>query len=245
MSIDTILTSQYNSVVEFMKTFSQKVYTEKRIPTFKEYKLRIDLITEEISELKVAIKNDDLVEIVDALADILYVVYGAFATFGISINESLSNSDSDEYYEARHGGATLPDILSAFQALSQMEVAIGEISYDTLFKQPSSMTEKQFFGNICHSLNTIVYKVYRLAMLMNVPLIACFNEVHGSNMSKVLRTEEDAHASIALRILEGKADYDGAYVIENTGKFLIKRASDNKVLKGADYYEPDLQKYLL
>ena len=48
-------------------------------------KLRLDLITEEVEELKEAIKNNDVIETIDALADILYVVYGAADCFGIDI----------------------------------------------------------------------------------------------------------------------------------------------------------------
>ena len=54
----------------------------------KTVKLRIDLIEEELNELKEAIKNKDMIEIGDALADILYVTYGAGASFGIDLDKA-------------------------------------------------------------------------------------------------------------------------------------------------------------
>jgi predicted HAD superfamily Cof-like phosphohydrolase len=47
--------------------------------------MRIDLITEETQELAQALSDNDVVEVADALADLLYVVYGAAHTFGIDI----------------------------------------------------------------------------------------------------------------------------------------------------------------
>jgi predicted HAD superfamily Cof-like phosphohydrolase len=44
---------------------------------------RLKLIEEEVTELREAIEAGDIVEVADALADILYVTFGAFAAFGI------------------------------------------------------------------------------------------------------------------------------------------------------------------
>ena len=52
-----------------------------------EVQLRIDLIEEELNELKEAIKNNDIVEVADALTDILYVTYGAGHSFGVNLDK--------------------------------------------------------------------------------------------------------------------------------------------------------------
>ena len=52
-------------------------------------KLRLDLILEETRELQEAIENHDFTEVVDALADILYVVYGAGSSFGVNLDEAF------------------------------------------------------------------------------------------------------------------------------------------------------------
>lgn len=49
--------------------------------------LRLKLIEEEFEELEVAVRVGDLVAVADAIGDLLYVVYGAAAAFGLPIHE--------------------------------------------------------------------------------------------------------------------------------------------------------------
>ena len=56
-------------------------------PDSKIVQLRIDLIEEELNELKEAINNNDIVEVADALTDILYVTYGAGHSFGVDLDK--------------------------------------------------------------------------------------------------------------------------------------------------------------
>lgn len=69
-----------------MEAFGQTVETEPTWPDFSTRELRLELIDEEVEELRVAVANRDMVEIADALTDILYVVYGAGHTFGIDLD---------------------------------------------------------------------------------------------------------------------------------------------------------------
>ena len=70
-----------------MATFGQEVKTKSRFPNKDIVNLRIKLIEEELEELKEAIKEKDLLEVADALTDILYVTYGAGHAFGINLDE--------------------------------------------------------------------------------------------------------------------------------------------------------------
>ena len=79
--------SNFNKVGIFMKTFGQEVKREPSFSTEKINKLRIDLIKEELQELTEAMKNKDLLEVADALTDILYVTYGAGHAFGIDLDK--------------------------------------------------------------------------------------------------------------------------------------------------------------
>ena len=79
--------SNFNKVGTFMKTFGQEVKTKPSFSTDKINKLRIDLIKEELEELQEAMKNNDLLEVADALTDILYVTYGAGHAFGIDLDK--------------------------------------------------------------------------------------------------------------------------------------------------------------
>ena len=82
--------SNFSKVGTFMKTFGQEVKTEPSFSTDKINKLRIDLIKEELEELTDAIKKKDLLEVADALTDILYVTYGAGHAFGIDLDKCFT-----------------------------------------------------------------------------------------------------------------------------------------------------------
>ena len=79
--------SNFNDVKTFMETYDQEVKTKSEFPDKKIVKLRLDLIKEELDELTNAIKNKDIVEVADALTDILYVTYGAGHSFGINLDK--------------------------------------------------------------------------------------------------------------------------------------------------------------
>ena len=88
--------SNFIKVGTFMKTFGQDVKTEPSFSTDKINKLRIDLIKEELEELIDAMNKKDLLEVADALTDILYVTYGAGHAFGIDLDscfEEVQNSN--------------------------------------------------------------------------------------------------------------------------------------------------------
>jgi len=82
--------SNFEKVKKFMQTFGQEVKVEPSFPSNKIVNLRCSLIEEELSELKEAIKNKDIVEVADALTDILYVTYGAGHAFGIDLDKCFN-----------------------------------------------------------------------------------------------------------------------------------------------------------
>ena len=79
--------SNFDKVKTFMETFGQEVKNKPSFSSDKINSLRYDLIKEELDELKVAIDNKDILEVADALTDILYVTYGAGHAFGINLDE--------------------------------------------------------------------------------------------------------------------------------------------------------------
>jgi predicted HAD superfamily Cof-like phosphohydrolase len=79
--------SNFQSVKKFMQIFSQEVKNKAEFPNEKIVKLRSDLIKEELDELNQAIEDKDIKEVADALADILYVTYGAGHAFGIDLDK--------------------------------------------------------------------------------------------------------------------------------------------------------------
>ena len=88
--------TNFEKVGLFMKTFGQEVKVKSGFSSDKINKLRIDLIEEELEELKEAINKKDLKETIDALTDILYVTYGAGHAFGVNLDkcfEEVQNSN--------------------------------------------------------------------------------------------------------------------------------------------------------
>jgi predicted HAD superfamily Cof-like phosphohydrolase len=82
--------TNFNKVGEFMKTFGQEVKNKPSFSTEKINRLRISLIQEELDELKEAMTNNDLLEVADALTDLLYVTYGAGHAFGIDLDKCFN-----------------------------------------------------------------------------------------------------------------------------------------------------------
>ena len=94
--------SNFSKVGIFMKTFGQEVKNKPSFSTDKINKLRLDLIKEELSELTDAMRNKDLLEVADALTDILYVTYGAGHAFGIDLDkcfDEVQNSNMSKLDE--------------------------------------------------------------------------------------------------------------------------------------------------
>ena len=96
--------SNFSKVGTFMKTFGQEVKTKPSFSSDKINKLRIDLIKEELEELQEAMKNNDLLEVADALTDILYVTYGAGHAFGIDLDKCFDEVQNSNMIKLGENG---------------------------------------------------------------------------------------------------------------------------------------------
>jgi predicted HAD superfamily Cof-like phosphohydrolase len=79
--------SNFEKVGDFMEAFGQEVLCVPTMPDFNLAALRLDLIEEEVQELRDGLGKQSMLEIADALTDILYVVYGAGHSFGIDLDD--------------------------------------------------------------------------------------------------------------------------------------------------------------
>ena len=92
--------TNFQKVGIFMKTFGQEVKNKAELGDEKLNQLRISLINEELDELKTAIKDNNILEVADALTDILYVTYGAGHSFGVDIyNEAGKVMKGPNYFK--------------------------------------------------------------------------------------------------------------------------------------------------
>ena len=145
-------------VSEFHKTFNAPILETPQIPSTERCNLRVSLMQEELNEIKEAIENNDLVEVVDGLCDLMYVLSGSILEFGLR----------DKFVEL-------------------------------------------------------------------------FNEVQRSNMSKACNTQQEALMTLSHY---KKKDGTEGYYKKINGKWLVYRASDDKVLKSINYSPANLKDIL-
>ena len=94
--------TNFEKVKLFMQTYGQEVKAKANFSDEKTNKLRVDLIKEELEELTKAMNEKDLLEVADALTDILYVTYGAGHAFGINLDkcfDEVQNSNMSKLGE--------------------------------------------------------------------------------------------------------------------------------------------------
>ena len=96
--------TNFEKVGVFMKTFNQDVKDSSSLSTDKINSLRISLINEELEELKQAISEKNLIEVADALTDILYVTYGAGHAFGINLDKCFEEVQSSNMSKLDNNG---------------------------------------------------------------------------------------------------------------------------------------------
>ena len=96
--------TNFEKVGTFMKTFGQEVKENSSFSTDKINELRINLIKEELDELIEAMNKKDLVEVADALTDILYVTYGAGHAFGINLDECFEEVQNSNMSKLDNNG---------------------------------------------------------------------------------------------------------------------------------------------
>jgi len=102
--------SNFNKVKTFMETFGQEVKTKASFSSDKINTLRYELIKEELDELKVAMENKNLLEVADALTDILYVAYGAGHAFGIDLDKCFEEVQSSNMSKLDKSGKPIYDV---------------------------------------------------------------------------------------------------------------------------------------
>jgi predicted HAD superfamily Cof-like phosphohydrolase len=99
--------SNFDRVVEFMKTFGQEVKSSPEFPSEEITDLRLNLIDEEYIELQQAVNAHDIAEVADALTDLLYVIYGAGAAFGIDLDACFKEVHSSNMSKLMPDGTVL------------------------------------------------------------------------------------------------------------------------------------------
>ena len=99
--------TNFEKVGDFMEAFGQEVLYIPTMPDFNLSALRLDLIEEEVQELRDGLGKKSMLEIADALTDILYVVYGAGHAFGIDLDDCFNEVHSSNMTKLGEDGRPL------------------------------------------------------------------------------------------------------------------------------------------
>ena len=153
-------------VLEFLETFSPgtiRPFSSPELPPRDEHDeytklcmMRFGLIEEEFGEYKDAVREIDVVEIADALADMIYVIYGAALTIGVDLESFIEDRDTNKN-------------ASLYEAFEDLASSIQQSNLDALIKALADMVES----------------IEGIAERLKLNLKACIDEVHRSNMTKL------------------------------------------------------------
>jgi len=178
--------------------------------------LRLSLIEEEIKELQEATSQNNHIEVIDALADILYVVYGMGSSLGLKlINEHT--------YKVNEKSLGVPDD-------SDLNILQG---YFHFLKQETQ--HKNFLG-IQINLMSLIDTVYIVAMKLHIDINKAFDIVHNSNMSKFPETEELAQKTVDWYLKnENRYDSPSYRFSEISNRYVVYNKSTGKILKSISY----------
>ena len=198
--------------------------------------LRYQLIKEEVDELSVAIEKNDFIEILDALMDILYVLYGAAITYGAHTITNTFDNYIKSIHDHKISSKSIKKVLS-----NRFKIELVSLREELeLYHCAKSISE------IERLLNNMIIRVYTMCLLQNIDADYCFNLVHVSNMSKFCKSETVAKETIEWYKKQKNTPYDSPayYYNENTKLWVVFNKSTGKVLKSHLYHPVDFHGYL-
>ena len=233
----------YQKVVDFNKCFGSHVSYEHDRNLYSTHpnivSLKYGLIDEEVKELEEAYMENDIKEIVDALCDIKYVLYGMAAAFGINsdvefkkymLNTSY-NSDFEMVKnlnpEINYNVKNYSDNLKNTKFKHSISKIMSNIRLINLNLKKATNNAK--FDIMLQELNILLYQVNLMGCSVGVNLDDAFNIVHISNMSKVCENEELAKETVAWYLTNDdryktpdyrKSEYGWVVFNKDTGKIL-------------------------
>jgi len=249
----TVKLTNFQKVQEFTSGFD---VARTDNPDEKLFKLRWDLIQEESDELFQALKEENYVEILDAVSDILYVVLGAADSFNkdfdLVLEEFNIETGNDLKIDLSDNIALMPFGKYRMQLIFDDEkdkLIRLENNYSSAIKNLKIAFISRDVKEIVKQLVPVHKYLYDWAYLFGFNLNETFALVHDSNMSKLAETEEVAQQTVTW-YRENETRYDSpAYrlspiKVNNEDRWIIFNSSTGKVLKSINYHAVDLSKYI-
>jgi len=253
--------SNFKQVIDFNKSFGIFI-SDIEIPNIfdtnsKLVLYRYSLIDEEVKELNDAFEQKNFVEVIDALSDILYVVYGAGTSFGVDLDEryrlymnsdlnkrfntNVTNYENTKSYLINNLDIKLPvNITNIFENKlydfidNTIKRMLGIINKLVNALNISIITKD--FDELKTSLTKLLYYTYCLGCLMGIDLDKSYNIVHKSNMSKLCIDETEAKKTVDwYKINEDRYDTPNYRKSYNGQKWVVFNESTGKILKSINY----------
>lgn len=232
VNLDNILNSHYLMVKEFHHYFGHPIrnviYEEMFNDDNSTIANRSEFIRSEYDEFLEAQRDDDMVEMADALCDLAYFVFGSYLCFGIEFKTNINFDDVNVIQPVNNDDLEYN--------LVQIEEHIANLENGK--NLPYNIALAALENNLEKLLEITYTTGYGMGFDMNV----LFSEVHRSNMTKLCTTEEDAIVSVQKYKDEGKYDSPNYRVY---GKyFVVYNESNGKILKSHIWEEPQLHKFI-
>jgi predicted HAD superfamily Cof-like phosphohydrolase len=238
--------SNFQLVCDFNQTFDFPVYPLETNPfstQVKSCQYRCDLIKEEgIVEFGQALSDNNLVEMLDAVCDHLYVLYGACYTFSlnpdinIKINSNSINTNN------------ITKLIKTHFGLTNTITELYELNCDLEKKLRESMLETKNIIEVESILIDLIINTYNIGFQLTNRLDEAFLNVHKSNMSKLCKSIEEAEATVKdyqEKYNNGSSTYDTPYYYElKPSLYVVKNKSTGKALKSINYTPADLKQFL-
>jgi predicted HAD superfamily Cof-like phosphohydrolase len=252
-----------NTIIDPYYAFRFELFTNSP----KTILLRLHLITEEINKLDDAIKNNDIIETRNALANILYVVYGMADVLGVEIdyifqqlcinnnmNEYLNNNSiiSNFTYTSNKIGNNPIEFLDIFNYNELNKQDILNILQDNIINTYNNIERlslsfediEYLFKDLSNEIAILLKWVYSYCKIAGFNADYDFAIVHDSNMSKLCISEDEEITTFndyTLKYKTGSSPYDTPlyYYLPILKKWIIKNKSTGKVLKNINYRKVD------
>lgn len=219
----------HDSVKEFHEQFghphpSKSVYkTYSKQGLEKLFRFRLSLIKEEYEEFVVGLQKESMIEMIDGLTDLLYVVEGTFVELGI-------NDEMHDY---------------SFEETTQNKFSNNDLNhFSDILKTFISHLEKYFLDEKITTciLTNIIFSIYIISQMLHFDLHKAFIIVHDNNMSKLCKTEEEAIQSVdAYKKNPVFINQNIKYRQSNDNRYyVVYNHVTGKILKSINWKEPDL-----
>lgn len=199
------------------------------------------LIEEEFNELKHAINTQNLIETIDAVIDLEYVILGMAAILGININPELEKCDNifsllinAPFQLIENSVFELKQLLHKISNVKE-NIHGFMLASDLLVLNNAKLMIKTKLVNLMFNLKMMGCLMNNNNINMNL----AFDLVHDNNLSKLCKTESEALATKEDFFKKGELNVDYRLAVDNK-HFVVYNKNTNKILKSINYKSVDL-----